>query len=223
MRPAPGPIPDTLPDILKTSVEIQRIIDRPDTRLGDASIGALVRKFGRNSPAWLTGSNVWLPAIFEQQSDSDYDIVFYDPTSAGHFVVGVLGELNRRAPAGAGAYTMGSTGFGSSRIVHPGGKGIIDVWCLGNNESIGELLMGFPHAHQRCAFYLSENPSPGCLFRLVRPKFFGVGLFDRIASSSSTNYPGKIRSEKSPEPMIVKQEDKNTKLKKGLWTKLIRS
>ena len=207
MRAAPGPIPKKMPDVATAAKQIQRILDRPDVRLGDASIGSLIELFSDGTPVWLTGSNVWLPAVYgESPVGADYDVVFSDPTAADRFVKGVVAELNRRVPSGAGKYTLGATIFGSGRIFHPDGKGVIDAWTLGDNDSICETLMSYPEPHQRCAYYVSRSPSPGCVFRIANDgqaqRLKKSSIFGRISQAATNNYPGRAEA-KQPLPTIT--------------------
>ncbi len=159
-----------MPSIGDAAKKIQNIVDRPQNRLGDASIGSLVELFSAGSPAWLTGSTVWLPAVFgdDPVRDGDFDIVFYNKEATAKFVAGVLGDLNRRAPVGH-RFDSTTNALGGTRITHPDGKGVIDAWHLGDNESIAELIEAYPGArHYKCAYQISKNPTAGNLLRLVK-------------------------------------------------------
>lgn len=198
MRPAPGPVPKKLPNVSDVTRMIIKMMNRPDIRLADHSIASLWETFGDGTPAWITGSNVWMPAVYGVglAEPADYDVVFMTPEGCDRFVKGALSELNRRLPPGTKQYTLGQSKFGSHRILHPDGRGIIDAWSLGSSESIGEVLMTYPHPYQRAAFLLSRSPSPGCLFRVVgefvsaRDEKQSVGIFGRIAQASGGGYPG---------------------------------
>ncbi len=171
MRPAPRAIDKaTMPSVAEAAKMIQRTVNRPWPRLEDTSIGELVETCGDGTPAWLTGSMVWLTAVFGMPPDvnGDFDVVFSTKESAAKFVHGAVCVLNGLLPQGHKKFEASTNALGGSRIVHPDGKHVIDAWCLGDNESISELIMAYPGGvHNRCAYYLSRTPSPGCLFRIV--------------------------------------------------------
>lgn len=200
MRDAPRPLPSKLPNVTDIAKMIQRAIERPDIRLGDYSIGQLLEELGDGTPAWLTGSNVWMPAMFGEALDppGDYDVVFATQEAATRFAERAVSVLNHRIPATAGEYRITDNKFGSGRITHPDGKHVIDAWSLGDSETIGEVLMSYPRPYQRAAYYVSRNPSPGCVFRIapgsgdeIVPVPSKPGIFARIsAKKSRSSYPG---------------------------------
>ncbi len=197
MRKAPGPMPSKLPDMAASAKRIQKIVDRPSNRLGDISIGQLAEMFSDGTPAWLTGSTVWLPAVFEKDPDrdGDYDVVFSSKASAERFVNGTLFELNRRAPKGQEFRTVVNA-LGGIRILHPDGEGVIDSWFLEEDESIHELLMAYPRHtgdHIRCAYHLTRSPSAASLIRIVkdpegRSRQKEESLFKSIGRAKMTSY-----------------------------------
>lgn len=210
MRPAPRQINKSqMPSVADAARMIQRTVDHKWARLGDASIGSLVMKFSEGSPAWLTGSSVWLSAVFGLPPDlsGDLDVVFADRNALERFTNGVVKELNRRLPDDMpGRYELSVNALGGARILHPDGRGVIDAWHLGDNESIGELVMAFPGGdHVHCAYYISQSPSSGCLFRIVdvpksfekmkrpTPSYYGAPtpvIFGTVTQAKDS-YPGK--------------------------------
>ncbi len=187
-----------MPSIMDAAKMIQKIVDRPQNRLGDASVGSLVELFSDGTPAWLTGSTVWLPAVFGDNpvQDGDFDIVFSSKESCARFVAGAVGELNRRIPTDHKKFEAGTNALGGSRILHPDGKGVIDAWFLGENESIAELVMAYPGgSHYKCAYYISRSPNPGCLFRLVN-------VSEEKASLDDTAYPGRRTTAKKKKGLL---------------------
>ncbi len=199
MRKAPPVRPNKLPDIAATAKKIQKIVDRPSNRLGDISIGQLAEMLSDGTPAWLTGSTVWLPAVFDQDPDrdGDYDVVFSSRASAELFVRGALTELNRRAPKGQ-EFKAVTNALGGSRILHPDGEGVIDAWYVEEGESIHELLMAYPRHtgdHIRCAYHLTRSPSAASLIRIVKTPDERIAqkeesLFARIGKAKVTSYYG---------------------------------
>jgi hypothetical protein len=193
VREAPRPLPGKLPSIPESAKRLQRIVDRPQNRLADLSVGCLVELAGDGTPAWLTGSTVWLPAVFSEDPirDGDFDIVFSSRESTETFVKRALTELNRRAPRGQ-EFTVATNALGGSRILHPDGRGVIDAWYVGEDQSIAELLVAYPRHtgdHICCAYLLGRNPTPANLLRIVRiPEGPLVqkpaGLFSKIRDAS---------------------------------------
>lgn len=212
MRAAPRPLSKNLPKLQDIAAMIQhRVVDRPDIRLGDYSIGQLVEELGDGTPTWLTGSNVWMPAMFGEMlpEPSDYDIVFATQAAATRFLDLARYQLNRRLPPDMRTrYELANNKFGSGRLLHPNGTILMDVWSLGDSETIGEVLMGYPHAYQRAAYYLSRTPSPGCIFRIANDgseareaKDKKPSIFSRIARSRATStYPGRMLTAIEEEP-----------------------
>jgi hypothetical protein len=137
----------------------------PRDRLSGWSIGQLVNEFGGGGLKWLTGSTVWLPAVFfESDLNTDLDIVFEDKDACELFTKGVLSALP--------GYKITKNSWGGSvRIEHPDGKHVIDAWYLEDDESIAELLLTYPSDYQRCAYNLTwSGPSPGHLTRIVKKR-----------------------------------------------------
>ena len=163
-RPAPAPLPTTLPDHDTAFRHILKVINTPRVRLYDLCIDALVENYCDGSPCWLTGSNVWMPAVFGMDPDpnADFDIVFETQNACDRFTDGVLKSLS------GFSFTKGESGFGATRILHPDGKGVIDAWAI-PGHSIAELLVGYQDNYQRAAFSMSRSPTAGSLTRLVRP------------------------------------------------------
>lgn len=183
MRLAPGPIPACMPNPHRISELVGSVMDRPNIRLGDASLSELWRKFGGKATAWFTGSNVWMPAVFDTQmkTPADYDIIFENPIHCAAFSAAVINELNARIPESVGRFTMGSTQFGSCRIIHPDGAGVMDCWSLNDGESICEALLTYPHDYQRAAYLISSTRGPGCVFRIARDGSAGREQKEKIA------------------------------------------
>jgi hypothetical protein len=178
MRPAPRKISKSeMPTISVAAKAIQKgVVDKPWIRLGDASIGSLIEMFNDGSPVWLTGSSVWLPAVFGMEPDfsGDFDVVFSSREATERFVSGAVAELNRRIPKDHKQFEAVTNKLGGSRINHPDGNGVIDAWFMGENESIAELVAAYPGgAHIRCAYLVSRHHSAGNLFRLIDEKLFG--------------------------------------------------
>lgn len=216
MRPAPKEIPNRLPDAEQAVRSIQReVLDRSDTRLTDLSIGQLILDLSDGTPAYLTGSNVWLRSVFGYSSQAclsgkrrcteharqvdcicqerlDYDVVFSSQESAEAFILRFISMMNRRIPKGMD-FVRTENAFGRGRIIHPNGESIIDAWALEPGESIGELLMGFPERHQRSALHVSRSVSAGSLFRIIRADFD----IERMSGARTTaakmrdRYPGR--------------------------------
>lgn len=210
MRAAPGPIPATMPDTDKVLRNLIHLVDKPRAHLCDLSVSQLVDMYA-NGPTWLTGSTVWLPAVFDiVEYDTDFDIVLATKEAAQKFIDGVLGELNRRIPDG---YHLGRSRFGSGRIEKseriiapapvdnntwrtpvlaglepaPYFKPIIDIWALDGDESIAELLMSYPHDYHRAAFYMGFGaPQAAALTRIVK-------LRQRLDTNINTNMFREIR------------------------------
>lgn len=165
MRPAPGPIPSRLPDVDRVLRNLTHLVDRPRDVLCGSNLADLTYTHA-TGPVWLTGSTVWLPAVFNMVDyNTDFDLVFATPNSAQSFIESVLEELNQRAP---GKYATERKAFGSARLTCEG-KQFMDVWALHDDESIAELLLSYPHDYQRAAFFMSRNaPVMSSLTRVVR-------------------------------------------------------
>lgn len=230
MRPAPRAIPKRLPDTEQAVISIQgEVLDRPDIRLTDLSIGQLILDLGDGTPAYLTGSNVWLRSVFGYSSQAclsgkrrctgyarqadcicqerlDYDVVFSSQESSEAFIHRVISTMNRRIPKGMD-FVRTENAFGKGRILHPSGEPIIDAWALEPGESIGELLMGFPERHQRSALHVSRSVSAGSLFRIIRADFDIAGMSDSrtAAARMRARYPG--RAEHQAALMCFDDED----------------
>lgn len=164
MRPAPGNIPATLPTVDKVIKNITYLMDVRRPRLMNHSISDLVNQFSDGSPKWLTGSTVWLPAVFDKVDEStDLDIVFSSKDSCERFITGVLGVLP--------GYQRSTNTWGSDRILHPDGEHVIDVWSLEDDESIEELLLTYPNDYQRVAYFMTwSGASPGYLTRIIKKR-----------------------------------------------------
>lgn len=185
MRPAPGSIPDKMPDVDKVNRNLVHLTDAPRERLAGYSISGLVQAYTSGS-VWLTGSTVWLPAVFDVvDHDTDADLVFADSKACTKFVDSVLAELN----AQKGGYYLERSG----RICHPDGKNVIDAWSLQDDETIEEVLMAYPHDYQRAAFFMSWGAPTACsLTRIIKLRkrtgtnVNAVNLFSRIEMSRSS-------------------------------------
>lgn len=164
MRPAPSEIPSTLPSVDKVVKNITYLMDVRRARLLDHSISDLVNNFSDGSPKWLTGSTVWLTAVFDKVDEStDLDIVFSSKDSCERFITGALTALP--------GYQRSPNTWGSGRILHPDGEHIIDVWSLEDDESIEELLLTYPNDYQRCAYFMTwSGASPGYLTRIIKKR-----------------------------------------------------
>lgn len=172
MREAPGPIPSTLPSTTDACRKIKAAVDRSNTRLADLSLAKLVTYEHGGEPAWLTGSTVWMPAVFGQEPDreGDFDVVFSSRAATKAFSDRAVAELNQRAPRGK-RFTTATNKLGGTRICHPDGEGVIDAWHLEEGESIAELVMAYPThtgVHIRCAYLLTGAADPSSLLRIVR-------------------------------------------------------
>lgn len=167
MRTPPGSIPSILPKIQNVVMDIHETLKRPIVRLGDASLYDLT--IAHRGHVWLTGSAVWLTAVFGMNPDigGDFDLVFTDANRAEIFADSVLRRLNARVGS-QHQYTRGSNMLGSNTILHPDGKKVMDCWALGN-ESIAEMLAAYPKVgdHIKCAYLITETPAIGNLTRLV--------------------------------------------------------
>jgi hypothetical protein len=189
-RPAPGPIPYTLPSLEDSAKLIEHWANAPRMRLGDMSIRQLVESFGDGSPVWLTGSSVWMPAVFLQPppTDNDIDLIFASASACERFINGVMSELNRRIPGHT--FTRGASALGASRILPPTkerpveegfnwrriaaakeSSGLVDAWALQRGESAAEVLMSYKHDYQRCAYLMDRSMTgkAGAITRIVRP------------------------------------------------------
>lgn len=175
MRPAPGPIPERLPDTAKVLGNIQYLLNLPRENLAGITLRSLIDTYGAG-PVWLTGSTVWLPAVFDTvDENTDFDLVFGAPETANEFAFDVLQHLNRKRP---GQYRFSRNRFGSARIeltkpasYHLQGHTsvqIMDIWALDGDESIAELLMSYPHDYQRASFYVSNTYDVTNLTRIVK-------------------------------------------------------
>jgi len=189
MREA-GPIPrKKLPNVMEMEIEIRRrVVDRPDPRLGDMSIGQLVSSTAlHGSPVYLVGSHVWTWAVFGQglpvREKTDYDLLFSSDDSVESFLTKAIDGLNRRLPKHV-RYTRAMNSFGNGRVLHPSGESIIDAWSLCPNESIAEALMDFPEEYQRAALPLTE----------------GAGLIRIVAKGPQrkNKYPGRRQEQGQP-------------------------
>jgi len=188
-RPAPGPIPRPLPDQEQAARLIEKFVNAPRVVLGDATLRNLIETYSDGTPVWLTGSSVWMPAVFSMDppSDNDYDLVFSTQAACDRFVNGFMAEMNARVPGFT--YKKGASQFGATRIFAPdnssrvrslgnifaqiqaGAKGIVDAWALEPGESIAEVLMSYKENYQRCAYLMNRSVagSAGALTRIVRP------------------------------------------------------
>ena len=161
MRPAPGPIPDRMPAIDDAVRNIVQLIDMPRNQLQGYSLSQLVNEYSDGSAKWLTGSTVWLPAVFgEVDKSTDFDLVFQNKDGWQRFCEGVEASLSNVT-----RHNMGN----GVRYSLPDGDHIIDAWYLIDDETIGELLLTFPYAYQRCAYYLTwSGASPAYLTRIIK-------------------------------------------------------
>jgi hypothetical protein len=174
MRPAPGPIPSTLPEVNKVLRNLVSVTDHRRTRLMDYSISELVNTFTDGSPVWLTGSSVWLPAVFDTvEYNTDYDLVFANKDNAQRFIESVLKTLQDAHLKGVdpltASYHLTRNDHGKARIHHPDGEHLIDAWHLDGDETIEELLMSYPNDYHRAAFFMSWGaPTAAHLTRIVK-------------------------------------------------------
>lgn len=164
MRAAPGSIPKVMPSIEKATKNIVYLLDKPRERLLGKSVSELVNTFSDGTAKWLTGSTVWLPAVFDQvDENTDIDIVFASKDAAERFIVGALNNLP--------GYTRTTNTWGSGRILHPDGAHVIDAWSLEDDESIEELLLTYPNDYQRCAYFITwGGSSPAYLTRIIKKR-----------------------------------------------------
>lgn len=164
MRAAPGSIPKVMPTLDQATKNIVYLMDKPRARLKGYCISELVNTYADGSPKWLTGSTVWLPAVFNQvDENTDLDIVFSSKDAAERFIVGALGVLP--------GYTRAANTWGSGRILHPDGTHVIDAWALEDDESIEELLLTYPNDYQRCAYFMTwSGASPAYLTRIIKKR-----------------------------------------------------
>lgn len=181
MRPAPSAIPTTMPSYDDAVRNIVYLMDMPRAALCDMAISELVNLYDLGTPKWLTGSTVWLPAVFNQvDKNTDLDIVYKEKDACDAFAEGALKTLTKRMTG----YSVSRNGNNGWRFFTPDGTHIIDTWHLEADESIEELLMTYPEPYQRAAYYMTwSGSSPGYLTRIVkdRPRFTrGGGIFGRI-------------------------------------------
>lgn len=117
-RPAPRPVPKVMPSMATACEFIEKYLNAPRMRLGDLSIRQLVDTYS-TGPVWLTGSTVWMTAVFDEPPppDNDIDLIFGDPYDCNRFVQRVMGELNRRAPGYE--YKPATSAFGAQKILFP--------------------------------------------------------------------------------------------------------
>lgn len=173
MREAPQKIPSTLPNIRETAAFIQKeVIDRPDIRLADMSIGRLILDASDGSPTYLVGSNVWVRAVFGMNPRErypgfmpDYDVILSSESACEGFIANAIALLNTRLPSGV-RYSRTQNAFGHGRIMDHKGTPLIDAWALRNDQSIAEELMTFPAAYQRAAYQVTRDPNP-LLLRII--------------------------------------------------------
>ena len=201
MRPAPGKIPDVLPSFDKVLKNITYLMDVRRPRLLNHSISELVNTYSDGSPKWLTGSTVWLPAVFDQRhEDTDLDIVFSSKDSCERFITGALTVLP--------GYQRSANTWGSGRIIHADGQHVIDVWPLEDDESIEELLLTYPSDYQRCAYYMTwSGASPGYLTRIIKKRTRikeatgGYGRARREAQTMEARVIGRpVEARVAPQP-----------------------
>lgn len=159
---------------------MKKVCERPNTRLADLSVNGIFDCFDRGTAVWLTGSSVWLPASFGEmpERECDLDLVFEDPITLQVWANALLQTLNCRMmgvtsmkefPKGVAGFTVIENKLGGARILHPDGKGVIDMWHLAENQSIAELVSDYPgETYIRCAWHLSRSPSVGSLLRLAK-------------------------------------------------------
>lgn len=198
MRPAPGFVPTRLPEQSFVVDAMKRVLNRPDIRLMDRSIKQLTEGYD----AWLTGSNVWMPAVFGKvlEPAGDYDVLFADEAQCTEFIDKTLKLLNKHLPPDINPYSLGETMFGSGRIFAPNGVGIIDAWTI--KGSISETLMGYPYGYVRAAFRISQTIGPSDLVRIPSndvsapvpaPQKFSTlsRLAGPIKQMSNGGYPGR--------------------------------
>lgn len=189
MRPAPGPIPSVLPSLVDATRSVVYLLDMPRERLGGFSLSQLVNEFSGGGLKWLTGSTVWLPAVFGKvDTETDLDVVFETKDDCERFCRGVTGVLTPK-----GYFTQDNV-WGSRRFMHPDGKHIIDAWALEDDESIAELLLTYPNDYQRCAFNITWSGStPAYLTRIIKTR-------TRIRESASGGGYRRARVEALPAP-----------------------
>lgn len=179
MRTPPGPIPTTLPSISQVIKKLHETVHRPITRLADSSLFSLTECFNHGD-VWLTGSSVWLQAVFNMPPDlnGDFDLVFSNRDNCYGFLEIAMEKLNSRIGKTdkkdgftfftPGGFTVVTNKLGGSRITHPDGRGVIDIWHL-ENESIAECVAAFPGGdHVKCAYEISQYPRTANLTRVVR-------------------------------------------------------
>jgi len=124
---------------------IQLILDRRTERLTRANLSSLVLDFARGTPAWITGSTVWLPALFGMvpDPDGDLDVVFATQEACDRFVRGTLAVLNVVRPG----HRATRNARGGRRILSPQGAQLIDAWSLEGFDSIENMLLAYPATH----------------------------------------------------------------------------
>lgn len=192
------PLPSKPAPIDVASKKIAKFISTPRTRICDSSLQELFESFSDGTPAWLTGSSVWLPAVYNEEPDrdGDMDVIFATQAAAARFLKNVVAELDRRAPAGQ-RFVITNNSFGSGRILHPDGKPVFDIWACTDDQTIHEALLQYPadRPEIRCAYLLSRSPTGACLVRMLPQKEKTAGgIFDGIRNmpvAKSGGYPGR--------------------------------
>lgn len=174
-------VPDVLPSVEQTMVDIDATINAPQERLCGLTPLSLFRPWFDVSRSWFVGSIVWRHCIGEAPfPDHDFDVVFADADIVEDFIVKAHQTLLLTRRDGR-QLSITRNKFGSPRIVQLLPEScesvIIDAWALPHGQSIAEHVSGYPWIHQRCAYMVGSMVGDiSGLTRLIRPATFDSRL-----------------------------------------------
>lgn len=161
-----------LPSLHDAASMVFRVTNESNDRLGGLSLNSLIKLsgFGAGQALWLTGSKCWIPTVLGDlpKDEGDFDLVCESESMCEGLVDGAIGVLEKISDR---KFDYTRTALGGHRVQDSNGFAVMDVFPLGKNESIHELLMGYPGPdnknHLRCAWLMNSGCSISNLIRIV--------------------------------------------------------